>query len=160
MSPQHCGITPALTEASKRIEFVKLESDTMGGTTIRRLAYPDALDASVQRFVIQPNRLTSVFVSKCRENLLESHCHPHRRIVVLLICSRCCLSPLVSAKALVATSFLQVPPWIRGLALSLRTSINPVLNPLIGKHHCTLVLAAVSTVASLILPKFSPSAAS
>ena len=27
-------------------------SDTMGGTTIRRLANPDAMDASVQRFVI------------------------------------------------------------------------------------------------------------
>ncbi len=29
-------ITPALTEASKSVEVVKMESDTMGGTTIRR----------------------------------------------------------------------------------------------------------------------------
>ena len=46
-------ITLALTEASKSIEVVKLESDTMGGTTIRRLTNPNAKDASVQRIVIQ-----------------------------------------------------------------------------------------------------------
>ena len=35
-------ITPALTERTKSIEVVKMESDTMGGTTIRRLANPNA----------------------------------------------------------------------------------------------------------------------
>ena len=37
------GITPALTEACEKYEFVKLESDTMGAKrSIRRLAYPKA----------------------------------------------------------------------------------------------------------------------
>ena len=48
------GITPALTEACEKYEFVKLESDTMGAKrTSDDLANPGEMDASVQRFVIQ-----------------------------------------------------------------------------------------------------------
>ena len=41
-----------VNRADKLCELVKAESDTMGGTTIRRLANRIGWDASVQRFVI------------------------------------------------------------------------------------------------------------
>ena len=40
-------------DAATRTEVGLVESDTMGGTTIRRLIDPKDLTASVQRFVIQ-----------------------------------------------------------------------------------------------------------
>ena len=60
-----------VNRADKKCKLVKLESDTMGGTTIRRLAKRKDVDASVQRFVIPAADVCRVSILAAQPNEVE-----------------------------------------------------------------------------------------
>ena len=49
-----------------------MESDTMGGTTIRRLANRKGVDASVQRFVISAADVSSALILSTQPDEVEN----------------------------------------------------------------------------------------